>query len=107
MCSRLRLGLPLALGVLLVAFVAAGVRFATRFGLSPDEVLFVGAARDPRGALCALRFLDLPVLIMPYIGALKSYVFMPIFRLAGVTTLSIRLPMVLCGAVTILVWFAT
>ena len=65
------------------------------FSLSYDESLFINAAisKDP------ITFIDkhwrgFPIMNMDYIGALKSWLYIPIFKIFGVNLLSIRLPMV-------------
>ncbi|HEX7963147.1 MAG TPA: glycosyltransferase family 39 protein, partial [Candidatus Saccharimonadales bacterium] len=40
----------------------------------------------------------IPVLLMPYIGALKAYIFYPIFKVFGVSAVSMRLPDILLAA---------
>ncbi len=66
------------------------------FSLSYDESLFINAAiaKDP------ITFIDkhwrgFPIMSMDYIGALKSWLYMPIFKIFGVNLLSIRLPVVM------------
>jgi hypothetical protein len=61
-----------------------------------DEMDFVAAAtgkRPYRG------WLGIPLMVFPYIGALKAWTYIPIFALFGVSAVSIRLPAVLisCG----------
>lgn len=41
---------------------------------------------------------------MPYIGALKAWVYYPIFKIFGISLLTIRLPVILFGALSI--WFS-
>jgi hypothetical protein len=65
-------------------------------GLYGDEGAFVlpAAGEGPY-----LKFCGLPLLVFPYIGALKAWIYTPIFKLFGVSAVSIRLPTVLisCG----------
>ena len=44
-------------------------------------------------------------MVMPYIGALKSAIYYPIFLLFGVSVLTIRLPAIILGALALLVWY--
>ena len=65
-----------------------------------DEMDFVGAAtgkRPYRG------WLGIPLMVFPYIGALKAWIYTPIFALFGVSALSIRFPVVLisCGTLAL------
>ena len=65
-------------------------------GLNYDEMLFVGPAA---GAQPYLKFFGLPLLSSPYMGALKTWIYAPIFKLFGLSAVSIRLPAILisCG----------
>lgn len=96
--------LRIAVGVALLAFLLiAGWNIATP-GFYYDELLFVDAAQGgPNGIFKFINFGSLPVMLMPYIGALKAWLFYPIFKLFGVTAASVRWPMVLIGALTL--WF--
>ena len=69
-------------------------------GLYYDEMLFVGPAAGERRYL---KCFGLPLLIFPYIGALKSWIYTPIFALFGVSPVSVRLPAILisCGTLTL------
>ncbi len=65
-------------------------------GLHYDEVLFVNSAHgmvDPTAFVTA-RLGPVPLLLMPYIGAIKAWLYIPIFKLFGVSVMSIRLPMI-------------
>lgn len=71
-------------------------------GLYYDEVLFVNAALGGKiNMFIHARFGDLPVMLMPYIGALKAWIYYPIFKIFGVTSYSIRWPVVAIGALTL------
>ncbi len=81
----------LALGALGVGAWEIGVP-----GLYYDEVLFVDAALGQhQGGFITAKFFGLPVLLMPYIGALKAWIYAPIFALFGVNEWTIRLPALL------------
>jgi len=94
----------IAIGVALLAFLLiAGWNVATP-GFYYDELLFVDAAQGgPNGIFKFINFGSLPVMLMPYIGALKAWLYYPIFKLFGVTAGSVRWPMILIGALTL--WF--
>ena len=75
-------------------------------GLYMDEVDFVNAARGgPDNTMIHMRLGSVPLLIMPYLGALKAWVYAPVFWLFGVSPLTIRLPAILLAAMTLLVLF--
>lgn len=73
-----------------------------------DELHFVNAALGaPDNTFIHVRLGPLPFLVSPYMGALKAWGYAPIFRLFGVSALTIRLPAILIGAVTLLIFFQT
>jgi 4-amino-4-deoxy-L-arabinose transferase-like glycosyltransferase len=75
-------------------------------GLYMDEVDFVNAARGgPDNTMIYMRLGPVPLLIMPYLGALKAWVYAPVFWLFGVSALTIRLPAILIAALTLLIFF--
>ena len=75
-------------------------------GLYYDEVLFVNAARGgPQDYFIFARFGHLPIMVMPYLGALKAWLYYPVFAALGVSPLTIRLPIILVAATTILVYY--
>ncbi len=72
-------------------------------GINSDEILFGNAAVGMvnKDSHIYITYKDAPVLLMPYIGALKSYLYYPIFKLFGVSVWSIRLPMILLSGLTV------
>jgi 4-amino-4-deoxy-L-arabinose transferase-like glycosyltransferase len=74
-------------------------------GLYYDEVIFVNAAQGGPGDSFVYRLGSVPLFIMPYLGALKAWLYAPIFSLFGVSVLTIRLPAVLLAAVTLLIFY--
>jgi 4-amino-4-deoxy-L-arabinose transferase-like glycosyltransferase len=75
-------------------------------GLYYDEVLFVNAAEG--GSLDNFiykRVGNVPVMVMPYIGALKSWLYYPVFATFGVSVWTIRLPAILIAAATLLIYY--
>jgi hypothetical protein len=90
---------PTLLG-LLSLYVALATYKIHLPGLYYDEMLFVGPAAGERPYL---KCFGLPLLIFPYIGAFKSWIYTPIFALFGVSPMSIRLPAILisCGTLAL------
>jgi hypothetical protein len=75
-------------------------------GLYYDEVAFVNAAVGAHdNTFIHMRLGQVPLLIFPYMGAIKAWIYAPIFRLFGVSALSIRLPAILLAAVTLLIFY--
>ena len=86
--------------LVIASFLAIAVRHIDVAGLQYDEVLFVNAALGGIGdAFVHRRLFGVPVMVMPYIGALKSWLHAPIFALFGVSTATMRVPsLLICGA---------
>lgn len=71
-------------------------------GLYHDEALFVNAATGGASELFVYRRLaGIPVMLMPYVGALKAWLYFPVFELFGIDLVTIRLPAVLFGALAL------
>ncbi len=108
----------LLLPAILLAFLAITLPFLARPGLEYDEAYFInpalvtwsGSAEPPHDFVhqtISIGGHTLPIRTFPYIGALKAWLFAPIFGLAGVSMTSIRLPAVLLALLTIvLLWRA-
>src|SRR2546423_256042 len=77
-------------------------------GLYYDELAFVNAAQGGAdNTFIHMRLGSVPFLVFPYMGALKAWIYAPVFRFFGVSALTIRLPAILIGAVTLLIFFQT
>src|SRR5213080_4824423 len=75
-------------------------------GLYYDELAFVNAAQGaPDNTFIYMRLGPVPLRVFPFIGALKAWIYTPIFRLFGVSALTIRLPVILIAAVTLLIFY--
>lgn len=76
-------------------------------GFQYDEVLFGNAARLGKAdsSFIYLRLFGIPLLLMEYIGALKSYLYIPIFYMFGFNYMSVRLPMVILSVISLLVLY--
>lgn len=74
-------------------------------GVQYDELLFINGAQHDKNysAFIIVRWGDFPILLMPYIGALKSYLYYPIINFFGVTIWSIRLPVILITMATLFI----
>jgi hypothetical protein len=96
---------PSALALALAAsyFVLAAGRWIASPGLQYDELLFVNAAtgEPTNGLFVAKRILGIPVMLMGYIGALKSYLYFPIFTFFGVSPATVRWPVILLSLITL------
>ncbi len=95
----------LLIGAALVVRLALSVHDIESPGLQYDEVLFVNAATEEQPGLFLFKeIFDVPVMVFPYIGALKSWLMLPTFEIFGVRPATIRLPPVLfvTGALVVL-----
>ena len=72
-------------------------------GLQYDEILFVNAAtgEPTNGLFVGRRILGVPVNVMPYMGALKAYLYYPVFKVLGVSPAPIRWPIIILSLVTL------
>jgi 4-amino-4-deoxy-L-arabinose transferase-like glycosyltransferase len=71
-------------------------------GLQYDEILFVNAATgEPTNGLFVRRILGVPVMVMPYMGALKAYLYYPVFKVFGVSPATCRWPIIILSLVTL------
>ena len=74
-------------------------------GLEYDELLFVNGAlgaTHPYQGFIYREALGVPTMLMAYIGALKAWLYYPIFAVFGVSVDSIRIPAVLLAALALL-----
>lgn len=77
-----------------------------RPGLQYDEALFVNAALGGHYPnFVSSRLFGVPTMVMPYSGALKSWLYYPLFKLVGVSVTSIRLPVVALLVATTVIAF--
>ena len=78
-------------------------------GPGPDEALFAQALfpSPPGGPAWKTSIFghDVPVMLMPYLGALKAWLYVPVVAAFGTGPGALRLPMIALGAATILVFF--
>lgn len=98
------------LSILLVGFYVLISLNNIQFpGVHYDEIFYGNAALgviDP-STFIESHFHGIPILIIPYIGALKSYIFFPIFKIFGVSPLTIRFPVIFIVAISLLLLYRT
>lgn len=103
--ARLRAYGPYVLLAAALAFLCwCTLTTISRPGLHYDEALFVNAALGghyANGAFVADRFHGLVTMVMPYVGALKSWLWAPVFAVFGVDVESIRVPAVVVVVATV------
>ncbi len=89
----------------LLYFVAAGILILPYPGIENDEALFANGvyAPDLMPGQVEVFGRTVPTMVMPYVGALKTWTYWVIFNLIPSSRWSVRLPMILAGAAGI--WF--
>ena len=92
--------------LVMALYTVASLSLIRKTGLQYDEALFINAATgggygSSSSQFVSLRIHGVPVALMPYIGALKAWVWTPIFALFGVSLESIRVPAVLLSTVAL------
>lgn len=87
-------------------FGAAGLVFVPLLGLENDEALFGGALYHAAPWFAPrIAGVQVPLMLMSYVGALKSLLYASVFRLWEPGLYSIRAPMVVAGAATVWLFF--
>ena len=84
-------------------FFVTGMLFVSLLGLQNDESLFANGVFKPYAVAYSLRAgrSTLPLMLMSYLGTLKSWIYRPIFQVFGTGVLAMRVPMLLAGAASI------
>lgn len=97
---------PATIAVLLLARLALGLYDVGSLGVNYDESLFVNAATLRIPGMYLLHSVGgVPLMVFPYIGALKSWLYTPIFAIFGESPASIRDPMVILTTAGLLLLF--
>jgi 4-amino-4-deoxy-L-arabinose transferase-like glycosyltransferase len=84
-------------------FLFAGLLLAPLIGIEGDEPLFVQAMYPPRVELYTVEIMHrkVPLMLMTYVGTLKSWIYTPIFQVFGSGVMSMRVPVLLAGSASI------
>jgi hypothetical protein len=89
-------------------FVLLGLAFAHRLGIEADEALLANGIYD-RGEVVyswKLGTSKVPVMLISYLGALKTWIYNPYLLLWKPGAVSLRVPTVLAGAASLWLFFA-
>jgi len=88
-------------------FVLIGFAFTPQAGIENDEALFGSVIYQQPGIDYGDKIAGhhVPLMLMSYLGALKSWVYAPIFRFWRPSVTSLRVPVILLGAVTVWLFF--
>jgi hypothetical protein len=99
--ARPRAAEACAVALSLLVFVAWSAHRIRHPGLHSDELLFATPALGAGGATYDPWF-HLPLMVGGYLGALKAYLFMPVFAVAAPGPVLIRVPSVLLAGLALL-----
>ncbi len=90
-----------------ILFVFLGIILIPYNGLETDEVLFAQPLHGLINPNFAIRVHHhfVPLMIMSYIGTLKSLIYWPLSWIFSSSVYFVRLPMVLVGAATVIVFY--
>src|SRR5204863_4055658 len=90
-----------------IFFFCAGLAFIPRLGVESDEALFAQGIYRPRGDIYSVHIgrSNVPIMLMSYLGALKSVVYGPVVRKLGVGLYTLRILMLLVGTIGIWLFF--
>lgn len=94
--------LSIILPILLFGVLAS--LYLDRPGLQQDEVLFANLSLGEinQTTYIARKIGGITFFVISYIGALKSWIFIPIFKIFGFNYFSIRIPMILLSMISLL-----
>ncbi len=88
-------------------FIALGAWFIPYVGIQNDEALFaegIYAPLRPEHSISIFKH-RVPTMIMTYIGALKAWLYTPIFGIWAPSVYSVRVPVLLLGAISVWLLF--
>ncbi len=89
-------------------FIVLGIILIPYTGLDGDELLFARPFFGPfDGATHMMHVFHYPpgLMVMSYVGALKTFLYWPLFWIFRPSVYLVRLPMVLVGAATIVIFY--
>jgi hypothetical protein len=98
---------PAVVLLLIVCFFVAGMAVIPYAGIQNDEVLFAAGIYSPQTVRDFVLVFHRPVatMLMTYLGALKAWIYSPIFALWTPSVYSLRVPVLVLGAFTIWLFY--
>ncbi len=94
--------------VLPLIFLALGIPFLPLAGIQDDEALFATAIYHvPTSSVLRTHIFgrEIPLMLLSYLGALKSIIYYPILDRIRPSYLTLRIPVLLVGAATVWLFF--
>jgi hypothetical protein len=88
-------------------FVFLGFILIPYAGLEVDEVVFAAPLHGTPKYVFATHLLHhpIPLMVISYVGALKTWLYWPLLWIRSANVYAIRFPMVLAGAITIVIFY--
>lgn len=88
-------------------FFFEGLVFIPYIGLQSDEMLFGNALYPPKATEHAIVVAgrEIPTMLMSYVGALKAWIYAPLFRVWPPSAWSVRIPALAAGALTVWLFY--
>lgn len=87
-------------------FLSFSLLGLNQLGLTYDECLFVNAALGGvTNEYIFMKIFNVPFMTYVYEGSLKAWLYFPVFKLFGVSMLSIRIPTILIAAAATIIWY--
>ena len=88
-------------------FILAGLSLIPLLGIQNDEALFAYGIFPPIGGTYVVHWghSAVPLMIMSYVGALKAWIYRPLFAAFGTSVWVVRVPMLLAGAASVCLFF--
>jgi len=89
-----------------VGFALAGSALISYNGVEEDEALFAAPIFSQVAPLYRIRIAheNIPLMVMDYVGAFKSWLYWPIFHVFAPSPRSLRFPVLIIGALAILLF---
>ncbi|MBV8841913.1 MAG: glycosyltransferase family 39 protein [Bryobacterales bacterium] len=97
-----------ALILVSMAFIASALLFARGLGIEADEAMIANGIYDHGAPWYSWKFgaYEVPVMLISYLGALKTWFLNPYFAVWRPGPVSLRVPAILAGVATLWLFFA-
>jgi hypothetical protein len=105
---RLPIGIrSVAVFTSLFLFVLIGFAFIPQAGIEDDEAMIVSGMYGQAGIAKGIEMFGygIPLMLMSYVGALKSWIYTPIFLIWEPSAVSLRVPVICFGCLTIWLFY--
>ncbi len=102
-CVRLRIASNVVVAISCLIFILCGLAVLPYPGVQYDEAMFSAPLYEPRYYFSGVSILHvrIPLMLMSYLGCLKSWGYKAIFAVWSPSVYSLRLPAILIGTATI------